>query len=187
VTARLTVIGGGVRSGKSRLAERLADRRGQRRVFVATAEGSDDEMRARIAAHRRDRGDRFRTVEEPMDPAGVIAGLADVDVVVLDCITLWLSNLLCAGLPDGAIEDAVASLVDTLAARRFETIVVTNEVGLGIVPAHELSRRFRDLAGRAHQRLAAEADELFFGVMGAMLRLAPAPIVAVSGDGVPIA
>jgi adenosylcobinamide kinase/adenosylcobinamide-phosphate guanylyltransferase len=177
---RLTLIGGGARSGKSRFAHTLAMERGRQRVYLATAEAGDDEMRARIARHVAERGDELVTVEAPRDVVGALATI-DADVVVLDCLTLWLSNLCCAGMAEAAIEDQVARLVVALGDHEREHIVVTNEVGLGIVPEHALARLFRDVAGRAHQQLAARADEVYLGAMGAMIRLKPAPVEAVFG------
>jgi adenosylcobinamide kinase/adenosylcobinamide-phosphate guanylyltransferase len=98
------------------------------------------------------------------------------DVVVIDCLTLWLSNLLLEGLSDTDIEQRVANLTDALDATEAHVIAVTNEVGLGIVPEHALARRFRDIAGRVHQRIAGTADEIYLGAMGCMLRLKPGPV-----------
>lgn len=183
--AQLTLVGGGARSGKSRFAEALAVQRGARRVYVATARAGDGEMAARIARHVADRGDRFRTVEEPFALAEAVAAIDDADVVLIDCVTLWLSNLCCADLAAADIEARIDALASAVAARRQHTILVTNEVGLGIVPEHALARLFRDFAGRAHQQLAAVADEVYFGVMGAMMRLKPSPVVALFGDELP--
>lgn len=178
--ARLTLIGGGARSGKSRLALTLARERGSARAFVATAEASDDEMRARIAQHMREREAAFRTCELPRALAPGLARL-DEDVVVIDCLTLWLSNLLCDGVAEDDIAARVAELEQVIAARHGEVLVVTNEVGLGIVPEHPLGRAFRDVAGRAHQRLAAAAAEVYFGAVGMMLRIKPGPVEPVVG------
>ena len=173
--ARIILVGGGARSGKSRFALDYARRLGQRRVFVATAEGLDDEMRARIARHREERGAAFTTVEAPLDLPETLAELA-AEVVVVDCLTLWLSNLLMAGLDAPAIEDRLAALEAVLLRRRFHALVVSNEVGMGVVPETPLGRTFRDLTGGAHQRLCRTADELYLAAMGIILRVHPGPV-----------
>lgn len=179
MSPRLALIGGGARSGKSRFAQAEAMARGRRRVYVATAEAGDDDMRARIARHAAERGDDFRTVEAPIELARALASIDDADVVVVDCLTLWISNLCCADLGADAIEARVDAVARILSARARDYLVVTNEVGLGVVPDNALARHYRDVMGRAHQRLAAEADEVYLGAMGVMLRLAPAPVIAV--------
>ncbi|MCA9574317.1 MAG: bifunctional adenosylcobinamide kinase/adenosylcobinamide-phosphate guanylyltransferase [Polyangiales bacterium] len=174
--AHLVVIGGGARSGKSAFAERRAAAHTGERRFLATCIAFDDEMRARVAAHQRDRGDAFVTVEVPDALEAALDASHHASVVVIDCLTLWLTNLLLADLSDEAIAARVELLVAALARVPGEVLLVTNEVGMGIVPEHALARRFRDVAGRAHQRLAREADELYFAVMGTLLRLRPAPV-----------
>lgn len=171
---RLIFIGGGVRSGKSRFALSLARRIRGRRLFVATAEARDAEMAERIARHRQERGEDFATIEAPVELAETL-GACRADVVLIDCLTLWLSNLLLAGKTPREIDACVGNLLGVLAKREFQAIVVTNEVGMGIVPESPLGRVFRDVAGSAHQRLSAAADEVFFAVLGTMLRLKPAP------------
>ena len=170
------LIGGGVRSGKSAFALRLARRLGRRRVFLATAQGLDDEMRRRIARHQHDRGPDFATIEAPFELPSVLEHLADADVVVVDCVTLWLSNLLVRGDDEAAIVKHVERLVDVLRAPHFHFVAVTNEVGMGVHPEHALGRIFRDVTGRAHQRLAECADEIYFAALGVMLRLRPPPV-----------
>jgi adenosylcobinamide kinase/adenosylcobinamide-phosphate guanylyltransferase len=175
------LIGGGVRSGKSAFALALARQLGRRRAFVATAQGLDDEMRARVARQQAERGGDFRTIEEPVDLPAVLGRLHDVDVTVVDCVTLWLSNLLVRGDDEAAILARVDELVATLAQVRFHVVVVTNEVGMGVHPETAVGRLFRDVAGRAHQRLARCADEIYFAALGVMIRLAPEPIGVVTG------
>ncbi|HEY8514197.1 MAG TPA: bifunctional adenosylcobinamide kinase/adenosylcobinamide-phosphate guanylyltransferase [Candidatus Binatia bacterium] len=173
----LVLIGGGARSGKSAFALVRARELGARRVFVATAQALDAEMRERVAAHRAERGDDFRTVEEPLELAATLRGLEDsADVVLIDCLTLWLANLLLRGDSEDAIAARVDELAATLASASFASVVVTNEVGMGIVPENELARAFRDVTGRAHQRLARDADEIHFAALGVLLRLRPTPI-----------
>ena len=169
-------IGGGVRSGKSAFALWRARQLGARRAFVATARGLDDEMRQRIMRHLEDRGTDFTTIEEPLELSATLRSLADAEVVVVDCVTLWLANLLLRGDDESAILHHVDALVEVLRAPRFDVILVTNEVGMGVHPEQALGRAFRDVAGRAHQRLARGADEIYFAVLGMMLRLRPAPV-----------
>ena len=183
------LVGGGARSGKSRFAlERALElARGGvhgRCLFVATAEASDDEMRARIARHQEERGARLRTVEAPFElPAALDAAAREgVDVVLVDCLTLWLSNLLVHGATAAEALRRVDELGAALARRRGPVVIVTNEVGMGLVPETPLGRLFRDVAGLAHQRLARDADEIHVAVLGLVLRLRPAPI-AVHGTG----
>ncbi len=184
---QLVLVGGGVRSGKSAFALQLARRLGSRRALVATAQPLDDEMRERIAAHRRERGAELETVEEPLDLPGALERLgaapAPPEVVVVDCLTLWLSNLLLRGDAPDDLAAAVERLVAALGARPYHAVLVTNEVGLGVVPPSALGRAFRDAAGRAHQRLAPLADRLYFGALGGILRLRPAPLALVTTEG----
>lgn len=172
----LVLIGGGVRSGKSAFALARARALGPRRAYVATAEPGDAEMQARIARHRTERaGDGFLTIEEPLDLAAALRRSAAADVVVVDCLTLWLANRLLRNEPP---EDVLGRLEEALAAPRARSaIVVTNEVGFGIVPENALARAFRDLCGRAHQRVAAAADEVHVAILGVVLRVRPSPIV----------
>jgi adenosylcobinamide kinase / adenosylcobinamide-phosphate guanylyltransferase len=173
---RVILIGGGARSGKSRFALEYARRLGARRLFVATAEAFDAEMRERILHHQEERGADFATLEEPLELARVLGQVHDVDVVVVDCLTLWLSNLLMQNGSVEPIDGRVAEIVDVLGARRQHVVLVSNEVGLGIVPESSMGRFFRDVAGRTHQRLAAEADEVYFAAMGLVVRLLPEPV-----------
>ena len=170
----LLVTGGG-RSGKSRYAlERSAGY--ARRGFVATAEAFDEEMRLRIRKHREERGAAYRTVEAPLALADGIRALApDTDVAVVDCLTVWLGNLLHHGcLRDGEAEE-MTRLLELLADPPLDVILVTNEVGLGIIPGDPLSREYRDLAGIMNQRVAAAADEVVLVACGLPLTLkAPA-------------
>jgi adenosylcobinamide kinase/adenosylcobinamide-phosphate guanylyltransferase len=176
MTNQLILVGGGVRSGKSTFALARARSLGTRRAFIATAQAFDDEMRERITRHQDERGSEFRTIEEPIEVAQAVARLADTDVIVIDCLTLWLSNLLLRELPTADILARVDALVAELARRRFHAIVVTNEVGMGVVPESALGRAFRDLAGTTHQRFARQADEIDVAILGTVLRLKPAPI-----------
>jgi adenosylcobinamide kinase / adenosylcobinamide-phosphate guanylyltransferase len=139
-------------------------------------------MKDRIARHAAERADTFTTVEEPRrlpDALRAIFERGDTDVVLVDCLTLWLSNLLVAGLADDAVAAAIDELAAVLRARRCHVVVVSNEVGLGIVPMAPLARAFRDATGRAHQALAVIADELYLAAMGVVLRLRPDPVTVV--------
>jgi len=179
MSARVVLIGGGVRSGKSAFAVTHAKTLGPRRHFIATAavRADDAEMCARIAAHRRERGDAFETLEVPLELAAALQTLKDSDVVVVDCLTLWLSNLLLAGATQREIGQRVEDLVQVLHAPPCHVLLVTNEVGMGVVPESALGRAFRDVTGRAHQALGASAHEIYFAVLGQMLRIKPGPII----------
>jgi adenosyl cobinamide kinase/adenosyl cobinamide phosphate guanylyltransferase len=158
---------GGARSGKSRHAEAIVQARPAPWIYLATAQAFDDEMRARIAEHRARRAAGWRTVEAPVDVAGALAAAGDAPVLV-DCLTLWVSNLLLGEHDVGAASDA---LMAALAARAGVTVLVSNEVGLGIVPDNALARRFRDAAGVLHQRVAAAADGVVLMVAGLAVRV----------------
>jgi adenosylcobinamide kinase/adenosylcobinamide-phosphate guanylyltransferase len=161
----LVLVGGGARSGKSRWALERARRRGGRLVYVATAEALDEEMSARIAHHRSERGDEFVTVEEPLELARVIRA-AKCDAMVVDCLTLWLSNLMRGS--DDKTEETLTAAKEKNAS---DVIFVTNEVGCGIVPDNALAREFRDRAGIMNQRFAEAADEVCWMVFGQALRV----------------
>jgi adenosylcobinamide kinase/adenosylcobinamide-phosphate guanylyltransferase len=160
------LIGGGSRSGKSRFALELAKQRGRCLTFVATAQAFDDEMTARIRKHREERGEAFATVEEPVDLPEALRGIDGADVVVVDCLTLWVSNLMLSDRPIPA-DDLIAAA----RASSATTIFVTNEVGCGIVPENALARQFRDLAGALNQRIASAADEVYWMAFGIPLKV----------------
>ena len=166
----ITLIGGGARSGKSAHAQALAEAIAPRGVYVATGEARDEEMAERIRHHQAMRGERWRTVEAPQDLVAALKPLQeDKDsAIVLDCLTLWLSNVL---LEEGCDEEAeIDRLVDFLEDWQGpELFIVTNEVGLGIVPDNALSRRFRDLAGWLNQRVARAAGRVFWMAFGCPL------------------
>lgn len=160
---------GGARSGKSRYAQGRAEAQPGELVYLATAQAFDDEMRERIALHRADRGARWSTVEAPLDLADMITACSTPDnVVLVDCLTLWASNLMLAERDTAA---ATAGLVRAVAAARGPIILVANEVGLGIVPDNALARRFRDLAGEINQAVAGTADSVIFVAAGLPLVL----------------
>jgi adenosyl cobinamide kinase/adenosyl cobinamide phosphate guanylyltransferase len=163
---KLTLVLGGARSGKSRHAENLVAALPPPWTYLATAEAGDAEMRERIAAHRTRRGTQWRTVEAPRDLAGAL--VAQQTPVLVDCLTLWLSNLMLA---EADIEAEVAKLEQALAAATMPLVLVANEVGSGIVPDYPLGRRFRDWQGVLNQRMAARADHVVLVVAGLPLVL----------------
>ncbi len=160
----LSLVVGGARSGKSRLAERLVTGTGRRRHYIATAQAWDDEMRAKIAAHRADRGADWLTHEAPRDLGAVLADVPAGDVVLLDCATLWLTNVVLA---EADVTAECAGLLVALAGCKAPVVVVSNEVGWGIVPDNALARAFRNHQGRLNQQIAAEAG-LVLGVMAGL-------------------
>jgi adenosylcobinamide kinase/adenosylcobinamide-phosphate guanylyltransferase len=168
----LTFILGAARSGKSRLAEHLALESGQPVLYVATLELLDDEMRARAVEHRSHRPEKWSLLEEPVDIVEALRREAHDGVVLLDCVTLWVSNLLlrAEGQPYEAQRRTVLAQTDALLAWREETatplIAVSNEVGGGLVPEYPLGRAFRDLLGEVNQVIAARADRLYHAVAG---------------------
>lgn len=162
---------GGARSGKSRFAQDRAEALTDKLIYLATAQAFDDEMRERIALHRADRGTRWSTVEAPLELAETITACSGPETVVLvDCLTLWASNLMLA---DRDVAAATERLVRAVSAARGPIVLVANEVGLGIVPDNALARRFRDVAGRINQDMAAAADEVVMMFAGLSLTLKP--------------
>jgi len=183
---KLTLLLGGVRSGKSRTAEKMANSLGERVLYVATAEAKDEEMRARIEAHRSTRPVSWRTLEARSDIGSAVqTALAKetADVVLLDCFTMLVSNVLLQGIPDGepdridatAARDRVAAELDAvvaaLDAHSVPWIIVSNEVGWGVVPPSPLGRIYRDLLGWANQRLAEVANAVYLMVAGLPLNI----------------
>ena len=175
----LTLILGGARSGKSSYAQRLAQERGGDDVlFVATAQALDEEMQSRIQAHRRDRPAAWRTLEAPRHTGEAIARAGASAIVLVDCLTLLVSNVVLA-LPESAgaaqAEAAALAEVDELRAAygrgTASWIVISNEVGLGLVPPYPVGRTYRDALGRAYLRLAAQADEVLFLVAGIPMKV----------------
>lgn len=176
----IALVTGGVRSGKSGFAQRLAESWSQRRGYVATGAAADDEMRERIARHRADRAGRgWRTMEEQLDIGSAVELLAGdgVGVVLVDCLAIWVSNLMAAAgsSPSALNEDRATELAEELAGRAraadVPVVFVTSEVGLGVVPAHPVARRYRDLLGRVNQAVAAAADRVTLMSCGLPLAL----------------
>ncbi len=166
----LTLVLGGARAGKSAYAQRLAER-GARVLFVATAEAGDEDMAARIRRHQAGRPAEWDTLEEPLDLVGALRPVVpDYDTVLLDCLTLWVSNLMHAdGAPD--VLGEVGRLLDLLREQEASAIVVSNEVGLGVVPMTQLGREYGDQLGRANQMVASAADDVWFVAAGLPLHL----------------
>jgi adenosylcobinamide kinase / adenosylcobinamide-phosphate guanylyltransferase len=167
----LTLLVGGARSGKSTLALGLAGESGRTVVFVATSEPRDEEMAARIERHRRERRPEWSTVEAPLDLTGALAAAPEEACVVLDCLTLWTSNALEAGWTDEAVAQAAEEVARLAASRAAPTVVVSNEVGLGVVPDTPLGRRYRDVHGRVNAIFAAAAERACLVVAGRALEL----------------
>ena len=157
----VTLILGGARSGKSRFAESLA---GTKKFYVATAQALDDEMKLRIAAHQKQRGTGWVTHEAPFDLVTKLAAIDDAEnFILLDCLTLWLSNLLLA---EADCAEMVFELIEHLKSAKANIVIVSNEVGLGIVPDNKLGRAFRDIQGIANQGVAAVAEHVVFIAAG---------------------
>ena len=166
MSKEIILITGGARSGKSQYAERRAVEMGGRRLYVATAEAKDEEMVQRIAEHRQRRGNQWRTIEEPLElTQALLAERGKTDFALVDCLTLWISNLLIQR-DDKYASERVEELIETLPELNFHLVFVTNEVGWGIVPDNPLARKFRDLAGWTNQRVAQAANEVILMVAG---------------------
>jgi len=168
----LTLLLGGARSGKSALAVRLASDWEGPVIFIATAEARDDgELAARIARHRLERPGGWRTVEEPLDLIGELGRVSERAFLVVDCLTFWTANALHAGWSDEDVERAAADAAARAAARGSPSVVVSNEVGMGIVPATPLGRSYRDLLGRVNAVFAEHAERACLVVAGRIVEL----------------
>lgn len=163
----MILITGGCRSGKSRFALDFANQHFSKKLYLATCEALDEEMAQRIEHHKKMRGPEWQTLEEPIKIVGGIRQYEDgVEVILLDCITLWLSNLLTKGNTDLKIMDEINRFVEMIKQTPASLVIVSNEVGMGIVPVDPLGRRFRDLSGMANQRIAQVAETVIFMVSG---------------------
>jgi adenosylcobinamide kinase / adenosylcobinamide-phosphate guanylyltransferase len=168
---RIILVLGGASSGKSEIALQFGGSRGPR-AFVATGQGLDDEMAERIARHQATRSAEWKTVEAPLDVEAWFAEQGpEYRTIVFDCVTLWLSNLLGSGLVESVILTRVERFLDVMRRTGADVIIVSNELGCGLVPAEPSVRAFRDLSGRVNQCLAAGADEAHLVVSGLPLRL----------------
>jgi len=179
MSRRLTFILGGARSGKSSYAQRLATERGQHVLYVATAEAGDDEMQNRIQAHRAERPAHWTTLEAPLKVGdAILAEAGRAEIILIDCLTLLASNVIVP-LPE-PVTDQIATevllaevngLLSAYAQSEAEWIIISNEVGLGLVPPYPLGRVYRDALGRANQQIAAAADEVLFMVAGLPMKV----------------
>jgi adenosylcobinamide kinase/adenosylcobinamide-phosphate guanylyltransferase len=165
---KLTLVTGGASSGKSRFAERLVNRSGRKKLYVATAQAFDVEMQTKIARHRADRDELWRTVEAPLDLGPVLEAVWSDEVVLIDCMTMWLNNHMLA---EHDVTEASDALVASLDGLKSPAVLVTNEVGSGVVPANELARRFAQEQGRLNQRIARRANLVVAVMSGLPLAL----------------
>ena len=165
----VTLVLGGARSGKSAFAERVVERASATRLYLATGQAWDDEMRDRIASHKNRRGEGWDTIEAPLELAQALETNARADrPVLVDCLTLWVTNLMLGEHDIGKAFDGLAATIPTL---KGPVVLVSNEVGLGIVPDNAMARAFRDQAGRLHQLIAGLADEVHFVAAGLPLKM----------------
>ncbi len=166
---KIVFILGGARSGKSGFALKTASDMPGRKAFIATAQAFDDEMEQRIARHKAERPDEWQAFEEPLNIQDLIARIHGIyDVLLIDCLTLWITNLM---LGNDDIEGKAQLLLDALSSCRSSVFIVSNEVGLGIVPDNRLTREFRDIAGSLNQKVAAAADEVYFMAAGLPVKI----------------
>ena len=169
--SKITFILGGARSGKSTYALELA-KKYKRVAFIATCEPLDKEMQRRIALHKKKRPAHWQTFEEPKDIVLALKKIGNnFDCIIIDCLTLLVSNLILEGRSQELIEDKISTLLGQIKKMKTDVIIVSNEVGLGIVPKNKLARGFRDIAGKINQMVAGAADEVFFMVSGMPLKL----------------
>jgi adenosylcobinamide kinase/adenosylcobinamide-phosphate guanylyltransferase len=169
---QVVFVTGGARSGKSRFAQTQAEEWEGKLLYIATAEVLDEEMRRRVDQHRRDRGERWTTIEEPLDLPRTLQTAREYGGALLDCLTLWTSNLLGThGADEAALWEATSAFFAALQSFEGRLCLVTNEVGSGIVPENSLARRFRDLAGKINQGVAAQATHAYLVVSGLPLQL----------------
>jgi len=160
-----TLVLGGARSGKSRYAEKIVEQTKQQVIYIATAAAGDQEMQRRIEMHQSQRPEDWLLIEEPLNLTGALQKSDNkINVILVDCLTLWLSNVLAED--DRSVEARVDELVDTVAQLKTELVLVSNEVGQGIVPMGELTRKFVDESGRMHQKLAQVCEHVVFITAG---------------------
>jgi len=171
MTSTNILITGSVRSGKSQLAVALAAASEKTVVFVATCQPQDEEMHRRVDRHRADRPEVWQTLEEPLDLVGVLGRARADQLLIIDCLTLWVSNHLLAGLDEEALLAEADRLAAALVQSHADVILVSNEVGWGIVPENAMARVFRDVVGRLHQKLAKVCDRVYLVTAGLPLKL----------------
>ncbi len=166
--SKITFVIGGCRSGKSSHALYLANEiKGSRKIFIATSVPTDKEMDARVVKHQKERGDDWITAEVPVEiPSKIIELSESSDVILVDCLTLWISNLMFNNFDDDAIVKITQELQDTIKIINVPIFLVANEVGMGVVPENALARRFRDMAGMVNQKIAQTADKVIYTVAG---------------------
>ncbi len=170
--SKITFILGGARSGKSRFAAKLAKEQGKKVAFIATCQALDKEMEKRIVLHRKTRPGSWQTFEEPREITRLLKRIGcKFDITIIDCLTLLVSNLLLKGLKENEIERRVSQMFSVIKKNKGQAIIVSNEVGLSIVPQSPMARQFRDLAGRINQIAAGESDNVFFMVSGLPLKV----------------
>jgi len=168
---KIIFILGGARSGKSQFAIKLAKEKSKRVAFIATCEPLDLEMKKRIMLHKKARPSRWQTFEEPCDIVSLLKKIGDkFELILIDCLTLLLSNLILKNFKERAVEMEVKQILSMLKKNKAKSIIISNEVGLGIVPENKLARNFRDIAGRMNQLVAAKSNEVFFMAAGIALK-----------------
>jgi adenosylcobinamide kinase/adenosylcobinamide-phosphate guanylyltransferase len=180
--SRLDLISGGARSGKSRFAVETALRSGKNRLFVATAQAWDAEMQERIRLHQEERRENFRTLDAPFGLHQHLQLLGPFDVILIDCLTLWISNLIMQEKDDTAIREEIQLGLHSAMTKAPRVLLVSNEVGFGIVPDNALARRFRDLNGRLQQDIAMVAHEVHMAAIGVILPLKKLSRIASEAD-----
>jgi adenosylcobinamide kinase/adenosylcobinamide-phosphate guanylyltransferase len=175
---QLILILGGARSGKSAFAQRLAQRKGQQILFVATAEADDQEMQERIKRHQANRPREWHTVEEPLHLERILTENTQYDLILIDCLSLWVSNLLCHQdeplvntTKESTILATTSRLLDIYKQSQATLLLVSNEVGMGVVPPYPLGREFRDIQGQVNQLIASRADQVYLVVAGLAVAL----------------
>jgi adenosylcobinamide kinase/adenosylcobinamide-phosphate guanylyltransferase len=164
---QIIFVTGGCRSGKSHFALEYANKHFKSKIFLATAPPLDDEMKKRIKAHQEARGPEWAAIEEPTEIAKAVTSVeTDYEVILLDCMTLWLNNLIMAGEPESQIFSRTEAFIEAIQKISQSVIIVSNEVGYGIVPVNDMARQFRDIMGTVNQRLAACADVVVWTIAG---------------------
>jgi len=169
----ITFIIGGARSGKSKLAIKLAREAKNRVCFIATCRPEDYEMRIRVRRHKSSRPNSWRTIEEPRNLTRAIRKAANSKCVIIDCITLWISNLIISGMNKKEILKMTSEVISAIKKFKLNALIVSNEVGLGIVPDNRVARDFRDIAGEVNQLFAQKADKVYFVVSGIPMTIKP--------------